>query len=160
MKRALFVLLLGASACSSAGTDSIAAPKGPGAFDASFATSPQFFTRMKERKLGRPESPHGRIQIYYSKNLESLVDQPSFEAPEGTVAIKVQDRDGDGAVDGLRVMIKRASGYDPDNGDWYYETRDPKGGLSGASPPGKDAFCVGCHRGYPETDRLAGVALH
>ncbi len=111
---------------------------------------------MKGRRKGLSSSPHDLVQIYYSKNIEPLVTLPTFVAPEGTVAIKVQDMDGDGNVDALKVMIKKPAGFDPQNGDWSYEDRTPDGALNAA---GKIDFCIGCHVGFPATSELPGVVL-
>lgn len=128
---------------------------GPGAFAADYATSPRFFTQMKARRKGLASSPHDLVRIYYSKNIEPLVGLASFVAPDGTVAIKEQDMNGDGTVDALKVMIKKP-GTDPQNGDWFYEDRAPDGTLNAS---GKIDFCVGCHVDFPATSELAGVSL-
>jgi hypothetical protein len=133
------------------------AADGPGAFSPDFATSPGFFTQMKALRKGLPTSPHNLVQIWYSANLKPLVAMSHFAAPRGTVAIKVQDRDGDGVPENVMVMIKEAAGFDPANGDWSYEQRAVDGTLQQS---GKIAFCIGCHTGFPETDDLPGVALH
>src|SRR5215831_6893401 len=95
----LRVLVLLVAACGDSPPTS-SAPKGPGAFAPDFATSSAFFTNMSAMKKGLPSSPHGLIRIYYSSNVRGVIDAPSFTVPEGTVAIKVQDRDANGAVDG------------------------------------------------------------
>lgn len=128
---------------------------GPGAFDPDFETSDDFFTRTSGRVEGLSVSPHGEVQIWYSTNIESVIDDPMFTAPEGTVAIKTQDRDGVGEVQNIMVMIKLAEGADPDRGDWLYEQRSATGKLQGENP----GFCKDCHNQWPETDRLRGMSL-
>src|SRR5690606_17135343 len=87
--------------------------KGPGKFVADFRTSNDFFTRMDGPLAGN--SPHGTVQIWYSSNLLTMIDRPTFVAPEGTVAIKVyKNDDGEGIV----TMIKKEQGYDRDHNDW------------------------------------------
>jgi hypothetical protein len=132
------------------------AAEGPGAFSADFATSPGFFTQMKGPRKGLPISPHNLVQIWYSANLKPLVTMTRFTAPKGSVAIKLQDRDGDGVPENIMVMIKQSAGYDPANGDWSYEQRAVDGTLQQS---GKNAFCSGCHTGFPATDDLPGVVL-
>jgi hypothetical protein len=130
---------------------------GPGAFQPDFATSPDFFTRMTRLEKGRSGSPHNLVRIYYSKNLEPAVDLSSFDAPVGTVAIKEQDRDGEGGIDNVLDMVKQPTSYDPANHDWLYEVRAPDGTLQES---GKNSFCIGCHQGFSATDYLAGTMLH
>ena len=60
---------------------------GPGAFDEAFETSPEFVTRMPELALGLPGSPHQRVQIFYSRNIEPVLGAEAFgPLPIGTVA--------------------------------------------------------------------------
>jgi hypothetical protein len=67
--------------------------------------------------------------------------------------------DGDGAVDGIAVMIKKESDYDPENGDWYYDMRDPSGVAMEDPPAGRIEMCIQCHAGWKATDYLAGTKL-
>jgi hypothetical protein len=129
---------------------------GPGAFAADFASSSDFFTRMNRLEKGRTDSPHGLVRMYYSANIRPVVDQPEFEVPVGTVAIKQQDRDGDGTIDNVLDMIKQPAGFDSENRDWLYEQRAPDGALQDS---GKTPFCIGCHKGFASTDYLAGTML-
>jgi hypothetical protein len=87
--------------------------------------------------------------------------------PVGTIVVKTswESRDGQmSEVAGpLFVMEKRAPGYDPDHGDWWYaihwaeptpKQREALGGpiyWRGRSP--RAAYCVGCHSTY---DRSLG----
>lgn len=111
----------------------VACPDGPGEFRADYKTSSEFFTLMTGAKEGL--SPHGIQQTWYSSNIKELIEQESFTAPEGTVAIKEFDMDKDGALDGLAVMIKRAPGFDADNGDWYYDMRSLDGQVMPSRVP-------------------------
>jgi len=130
---------------------------GPGAFQADFATSSEFFTRMAKVEKGRSDSPHNLVRIFYSANLKPVITEASFSTSVGTVAIKQQDRNGDGVIENVLAMIKQPAGYDPDNGDWLYEQRAADGTLQNS---GKTAFCIGCHQGFSATDFLAGTMLH
>jgi hypothetical protein len=85
---------------------------GPGAFAPDFASSSDFFTRMNRLEKGRTDSPHGLVRMYYSANIRSVVDEPEFEVPVGTVAIKQQDHDGDGTIDNVLDMVKETAGFD------------------------------------------------
>jgi hypothetical protein len=130
---------------------------GPGEFRSDYKTSPDFFSNMSALVPGT--SPHGHTHIWYSANVRELVGTDSFTAPEGTTSIKEFDMDGDGTVDGIAVMIKKESGYDADNGDWYYDMRDPEGNVMDDPPPGKIAMCISCHAGSRSTDYLAGTKM-
>jgi hypothetical protein len=129
--------------------------KGPGAFDADYAKSPAFFTRMASLDVDGT-SIHGATRIWYSCNIYGLLEHAQLDVPEGTVAIKLQDRNRDGVVEGMRVMIKLAPGSAPSAGDFSYEARQPDGSHPTQQSP---SFCFGCHRAYPETGYLAGTSL-
>jgi len=149
------------TACSDSDTDtdtnSDALTAGPGAFDADYADSDEFFTLMDSSVKGA--SPHGTVRIWYSSNIRDVIEDDSFEVPEGTTAIKEFDGDNDGTLDGYAVMIKEADDYDPANGNWYYEMRDAKGEVMPEPAPGKIKDCIGCHAAAKGTDYLAGTTL-
>jgi hypothetical protein len=87
--------------------------------------------------------------------------------PVGTIVVKTSWESRDGRISDvagpLFVMEKRAPGYDPDNGDWWYaihwaeptpKMRETLGGpiyWRGRSP--RAAYCVDCHSVY---DRSLG----
>jgi hypothetical protein len=135
---------------------------GPGAFDPAFTTSAAFFTRMSAPARGLASSPHGGkigvVQIFYSKNIESVITASALDAPLGTVAVKTQDPDGDGTINNIMVMIKKAPGFDAAAGDWLYERYAADGTLD-VSGGAKLAFCSTCHNGYSATSQLAGTSL-
>jgi hypothetical protein len=140
------------------GTNAAPGPEpGPGAYQADYRTSSAFYTLMSGMKPGN--SPHGRVQIWYSVNVRELLSQSTFRAPPGTVSIKPYDMDADGVEDGVAVMVKKESGYDPTHGDWYYEMRGTNGSLMADPAPGPIAMCVGCHAAASAKDYLAGTAL-
>ncbi|MBK8172870.1 MAG: hypothetical protein IPK60_21400 [Sandaracinaceae bacterium] len=143
-------------------TDGGALQAGPGAFTEDFRINPDFATRMAAPVVGT--SPHGEVQIWYSTNIESVLGDATITVLRGTVSIKTSNGDGVAGVDALAVMIKQAPGYDPDNGDWLYEMRTPDGVVmndpeSGMPMSGRIPMCIQCHRGYQETDYLAGTSL-
>jgi hypothetical protein len=136
---------------------------GPGEVPTDFEDSDLFVTRMKAPRIGLASSPHRIQQIYYSRNLEPVLGEGSFGAlPEGTVAVKIQSRDGDDVIDQVMVMIKQAPGVAPDTGGWVFEQRKP-GTLKLVSSSTDDAsfgaFCAGCHAGFSQTDWLAGTQI-
>lgn len=143
--------------CSSSSTETPTPQPGPGDFKPDYKTSPTFFTNMSAPVKGT--SPHGTVKIWYSANVKPLLGQSTFTVPEGTTVIKEFDMMSDGMQTGIAVMIKKPAGYDPANGDWYYDMRDMKGNVMTDPPAGKIAMCIGCHGGYSATDRLAGTKL-
>ena len=129
-------------------------------FPLDYDTSGDYFTLMSKMIMG--QSPHKEVMIYYSNNLKDLVEKASFTAPVGAVSIKPFSNDGEEGVDGLAVMIKKAPGYDPENGDWHYEVRAPDGTLmekDGMPMAGKIQMCIGCHAAASATDFLVGTEL-
>lgn len=135
--------------------------KGPGEFVADFETSPQFFTQMTGFVEGL--SPHKKVWIWYSKDLEDHVTLEAFTAHEGSVAIKKFDNDGTEGVDGIVVMVRKPAGYDPDNGDWEYQVRSPDGvvvnGQDGNPMQGKIEMCITCHTNFKATGYLGGTKI-
>ena len=132
---------------------------GPGGFAMDFATSDDFFTQMEARRLGLPDdSPHRQIQIWYSSNLKPAVSRSTFDAPEGTTAIKVQDRNGSGSPTNILVMTKLADGESPVTNDWCYEVRNATGDFQSGCEQNMD-YCHGCHQAWPETSNLVGTKL-
>lgn len=98
-------------------------------------------------------SVHGTMQIWYSNDLADVIDgDGALEAPVGATAIKTVDNGNELHV----VMVKEEAGYDPDNGDWCYEFRDPDGTLQDA---GRLGNCQGCHIGFSGTDYLGGTDI-
>jgi hypothetical protein len=162
MKRIVIAtwIAAGLSCAACASDDSESSPSdepGPGKFAPDYRSSAAFFTQTS--KLLPGNSPHGASQIWYSSNLKPLISEERFSAPEGTVSIKEFDANGDGKLDGLAVMIKREPGYDPENGDWYYDMRTVAGEIMPDPPPGKISMCVGCHGQFKDTDYLGGTEL-
>lgn len=151
MALALGIAGLGVYGCDDDDDDNVAA-SGPGAFQANYATSSDFFTNMSQPITGA--SPHGTVRIWYSSNAQGLVGNPGITMPEGTVAIKEFDNDNDGAQDGKVVMIKQAAGFDDANNNWLYEQRQVDGTLIDSGPL---SMCIGCHSGAASTDYLAGT---
>lgn len=130
---------------------------GPGQFESDFRTSDDFFTQMSGLELGM--SPHRWQQTWYSTTLRDLVEDDTFVAPVGTVAIKEFAAAEEGPVGGYAVMVKREAGYDPDNGDWYYEMRDPSGDPMAMPEPGPIPDCIDCHQQFATTDYLGGTRI-
>src|SRR5438876_5109546 len=145
------------------GIDAEQLGEGPGEVGPDFASSPDFVTRMAGLRVGLSGSPHQLVQIYYSANIEPILAADSFgPLPEGTLAVKLQSRDGDEVVDQVMLMIKKAPGTDPDHGDWVWEQRRPATLelVSSSETSGSFRnFCSGCHAGFAATDWLAATSL-
>lgn len=139
-------------------SDSAELARGPGAFDLEFASSDDFFTRMSAPAVGLDSSPHGKVQIYYSKNLEAAVGLKEFVAPEGSVAIKTQDFDDSGDYGEILVMIKEAAGFNKEAMDWRFEVRRADGAVKLEGTEDTE-FCANCHRAFESVDGLAGIEL-
>ncbi len=151
------------AASGASGADTGQLSEGPGEVAPDFASSPDFVTRVAGLGMGLSGSPHQLVQIYYSANIEPILAADSFGAvPQGTVAVKLQSRDGDEVVDQVMLMIKKAPGTDPEHGDWVWEQRRPAT-LELVSSSERTAsfrdFCAGCHAGFTATDWLAGTSL-
>ena len=79
------------------------------------------------------------------------------DVPVGAMVVK-EMMDAGGASPVLTVMAKQPSGYDPDNGDWWYGRLNVDGSATHSSFVGKVGFCLGCHSGASGGDHLFGVA--
>jgi hypothetical protein len=128
---------------------------GPGRYAADFEASPTFYSKMTTYE--QTNSPHGKVKVYFSKNVESGLHQGNFsQVPLGTVAIAMFDNDGRDGNDGFAVMTKEVQSYDSANGNWSFEMRD-KGGDPIAGQVGRVQSCIQCHNGFSATDHLASV---
>jgi len=128
--------------------------QGPGKFVADFETNSQFFTQMTG--FGTGTSPHGKVKVYYSTNIQQGLNQNNFTVPMGTTAIALFDNDNRAGVDGYAIMVKEDQNYDAPNGNWSYELRD-KWGDPIAGQSGRVASCSQCHNSFQQTDRLAST---
>jgi hypothetical protein len=102
----------------------------------------------------------GQVRLWYSHGIQALFEAGEpFEASVGATAIKLRDSSSDGDTNTVYVMTKQASGYDTDNGDWYYEQRSGDGQTVISS--GALSGCYGCHSGGvgADYDYLRGPEL-
>jgi hypothetical protein len=135
-------------------SDIVKTEEGPGAFTPDYETSDSFFTMTPGIYDG--DSPHGRVRIWYSKNIETLIQQESYDVPVGTVSVKQGYFDENDQYEKIVTMIKKAPGYDSEHKDWEYEVRTPNGSVE---KNGKLSGCISCHSHAPETDYLMGTKV-
>jgi hypothetical protein len=80
--------------------------------------------------------------------------------PPGAVVVR-QVLDPGGAVEKLTIMAKRAAGYNPMCGDWWFGVTDPVGNVlddpSGVPQVGALTACASCHIPRAGDDYLFGV---
>jgi len=78
-----------------------------------------------------------------------------YPYPDGTIAVKEAHatNDPNSAVDTFYVM-KKTSGFDKDNGDWYYAVIDSSG--KSMQSGGKIQMCISCHQGSKNKDYIIG----
>jgi hypothetical protein len=88
--------------------------------------------------------PHynGSVLLYANPSAAAVVTANGAVFPEGAVIVK-EKLGVDQKVAAIGGMIKRSSGYDPDNGDWEFFYSIPGGEFT----TGKLANCVDCHNG-------------
>ena len=75
--------------------------------------------------------------------------------PAGSMLVKAM-LDG-GAPVVLTVMYKKAPGYDPPHGDWWYGRLNVDGTPTNVAYVGKVDFCDSCHSGAAATDFAWGI---
>ena len=95
----------------------------------------------KERAM---TGPHTRVSVHIYANpaAAEAISTNAAEFPEGTIIVK-EKLGRAAAVTGVGGMIKRAKGYDPNNGDWEFFFFTPGGEFT----TGKLANCIDCHSG-------------
>lgn len=115
-----------------------------------------FFT-LNPNGAVQSESPHGTVELFYTKNVEDFVGKKGFTAPVATVAINIFDSDSNGEPDGLAIMQKKESDYDAEGNDWYYRLVDNWSATIDGKE-GKVESCKACHgeTGGKDYDYLKG----
>jgi hypothetical protein len=118
-----------------------------------------------------PSKTHGGrfVEVYVNDvGLEAYMAGEETEMPVGSIVIKPswEDEGGQAGAEGpVFIMEKKAAGFAPDSGDWFYAFQwdDPTGEwkqkLGGPvkwqSPSDKVTYCVDCHDSYDR--QLGGV---
>ena len=110
--------------------------------------------------------PHGGrlVDTWVNATGAAVYLDDDAEIPVGTIVVKTST-DVSGAAGPLFVMEKRAAGFDPDHGDWYYAMHwaEPPpswqkklgGPVYWRTPSKKVGYCSDCHDGFDRS--LGGV---
>lgn len=86
-------------------------------------------------------APHMQLlTAYLNPVAQQAIASKAGTMPAGSMVMK--EAHGPGGQHTLSYIMYKIPGFDPANGDWYYSTRRPDGGL-GAS--GAVAGCISCH---------------
>jgi len=95
----------------------------------------------------------GFREIFINKKGERVASgENSYPYPVGTVIVKESYTNNDGMkgdLDSLTVMVKRKTGYDPDNNDWEYIMSSPGWDVAAQ---GRLEMCIGCHTAASDRD--------
>lgn len=118
------------------------------------------FENWKEWALVTPKPVlslgHGSswVKIHVNELAESIYLSMGAPYPECAQIVKSHYFDVEGTqIDSLTVMVKMPSGYDTENGDWWYGMYDKSGTI--AKKQGRlFSACISCHRGAAKTDYL------
>ena len=111
---------------------------------------------------GREErSPHLHKYVSVFVNpvgREQMMTKQEPKFPVGSMIVKEKLGKPDSTTpEVLTVMIKRESGYNPENGDWEYLVLN--GTASSIFERGKLERCSGCHRSYKHSDFVTRTYL-
>jgi hypothetical protein len=82
---------------------------------------------------------------------------PRFPAGSIIVKAKLSDKTSHGTPELLTIMIKRAEGYDPANGNWDYLVAE--GDVSRVERPSNVKSCQACHARHKGTDYVSRMYL-
>ncbi|MDH3592147.1 MAG: cytochrome P460 family protein [Planctomycetota bacterium] len=106
------------------------------------AKSYQKFTKTNARAF--TSKPHGRHKIH---NWANAIAKSTFASGKGNYrpgAVIAKEGWKSGKRNMIWLMEKRGSGYDSENGDWWYATVTADGKVKNA---GKVSMCIDCHSG-------------
>lgn len=107
---------------------------------------------MAFQRQSSPTNTNPGIHIYANPLANSVIAQKRKVFPAGAVIVKEKLGD-DGAVTGIGGMVKRASGFDPRNGDWEWFYSDKASGFT----MGKMQNCADCHANSKDKDYVISV---
>lgn len=116
-------------------------------------------TYTKVNRAPFPSPTHGErmVDVYVSPAAVAAYSATDAAIPVGTVLVKTST-EKDGSAGPIFVMEKRAAGFSPEHGDWYFAMHwaEPPDGwrkkLGGPvywrSPSPRVDYCSDCHDGY------------
>jgi Cytochrome P460 len=110
-------------------------------------TPDQYLSAEKDRA-----GPHANIAVnfYVSTDGAAAMSSTELEFPTGTIVLKEKLSPSDGQVAAVGGMVKRAKGFDPENGNWEYFYAAKSGGFQ----IGKIPNCVSCHARVSASDHV------
>lgn len=102
-------------------------------------------------------SQHGGKFVFTyinNKGIDSFRNN-KYPYSDGSIVVKQahNKNDSNSEIDSIYVM-KKISGFDKENGDWYYSINDSKGKPMQAG--GKIQMCISCHQGAKDRDYVFG----
>lgn len=104
----------------------------------------------------RGAEPHGMVLRTFVNNIAfDAIQAKAGKYPQGAIVVKDNHMPST-ALDAVTVMVKMHSGYDKDNGDWFYAKYSPSGKLDAA---GKVPMCVQCHAQAKENDYVFSATI-
>jgi hypothetical protein len=131
------LLLLTATACSSLGTPADQTEAAELWQESAGHREWGYFDQHVGIQKGK--SPHGKFVATY---INDVADGNQAAPPMGSILVKENYRSEDpSTLDSLTVM-KRITGYDPDNDDWFWARYKADGTVTHS---GRVEMCIDCH---------------
>lgn len=122
--------------------------------DADYANSWTLWPEKGELYTG--QQPHGALLTTYLNDVAAnALSSHAGSMPDGAVIVK-ENYMPDSSLAAVTVMVK-VSGYNPDQGDWFYSKHLPDGTLdqaNGMSLAGRVPGCIGCHGAQASNDYI------
>lgn len=99
------------------------------------------------------EAHAAMVDIFVNEKARRPYETEAPLYPEGAIVVKPLYSDA-GRQECVRivVMVKMPSGYDPQNGDWWYGVGDES--AEEMYYQGKLRTCIACHKAVEETDYM------
>ena len=113
------------------------------------------YTTLASLNSELKQSPmHGGVYVrtHLDEAANKSYQQKKFPYPDGSTAVKEAHGSKDGAVSRVYIM-RKVTGYDPANNDWFYAQLTPEFNVSSS---GKVGHCISCHGKYRSKDYVAG----
>jgi hypothetical protein len=113
--------------------------------------APSLAVRAEEERRAGPHSG-ALINLYADDRAKKAIEARVRRFPIGAVIVKEKLADHDTAT-AVGGMVKRAPGFDPDNGDWEYFYAVRSGGFAS----GRLSTCIACHARAKSDDYVFSV---